>query len=300
MKDIPYEIQEQLYQCFRNCFFYKDDVEKFMVTCGVSTALAKKYKSEYKIINAKNVILELNDLPVNKKNQILMSMVTNFYYMETFSPRIENKRLAQKTINDLRNMVKKYGIIHKENSYNEYHIIQQDKKINKKIEKQEKILELRQRFYSQFSNSNPQSRGYELEKIIEELFDVNEISYKGAFRNEANTQQIDGYFELDGFSYLIEAKWVKNKINSESIASFKHKVESKLESTRGVFISINGFREEVLREYSFSSFNIIFINGEELTHVFEGRVELVELIKYKIQQASSVGNPNADISNILF
>ena len=296
-QSIPYEIENHLSQCYRHCFFYKDDVEKFMVSCGVPNELALKYKAEYKVVNAKNVILELNNF--SNKNIILRNMITNFYYMEKLPRDLVDERLANETLKELKRLVSKFNLIKQPNTSNEYHVYQQDKKIEKIVTNKKRLTNLKTDYYEQFSNTNPQNRGFELEKIIEELFTINEIKYKKSYRNETNTQQIDGYFELDGFSYLIEAKWTKEKINSNSISSFKHKVDSKLDATRGVFISINGYREEVLREYCSNSFNIIFIDGQELMHIFEERTTLKELIKYKIESASSLGNPNADISVIL-
>lgn len=296
-QSIPYEIENQLIQCYRHCFYYKDDVEKFMVNCGVSNELALKYKDEYKVVNAKNVILELNNYA--NKNKIIKNMITNFYYMEKLPDNLTDEKKANEMLKELKRLVNKFNMIKQPSKTNEYHIYQQDKKMETTLIYKENLSKLKNKYYYQFSNSNPQNRGFELEKIIEELFKINGMKYKKSYRNETNTQQIDGYFELDGFSYLIEAKWTKDKINSDNISNFKHKVDSKLDATRGLFISINGYREEVLREYSSNSFNIIFIDGQELMHIFEERITLEKLIKFKIESASSLGNPNADIVNLL-
>ena len=155
--------------------------------------------------------------------------------------------------------------------------------------------ELKKEYYAQFSNDNVQKRGFELEKIISKLFNINEIPFEDSYRNEENTQQMDGYFRFEGFDYLVEAKWEKNLINSAKISTLKHKVDTKLHSTRGLFIAINGFREEVIRDYSNYDAKILFMNGEELMHILENRISLREALLIKIARAAKTGNPNASL-----
>ncbi|MGV4330609.1 DEAD/DEAH box helicase [Streptococcus thermophilus] len=62
------------------------------------------------------------------------------------------------------------------------------------------------------------------------------IDYHDSYRNSTNTQQLDGYFRFEGFDYLVEMKWEKNPVNSPKIASLKQKVDTKLTSTRGLFL----------------------------------------------------------------
>ena len=54
------------------------------------------------------------------------------------------------------------------------------------------------------------------------------------------------YFQ--SFDYLVEAKWRKDQPTEGEIGSFKHKVEGKFKGTRGLFMSVAGFRREVSGE----------------------------------------------------
>ncbi len=45
---LPYEIRNQMIQCFGTCFYYKDSMEAFLVFAGVPKSLVQKYKNLYK------------------------------------------------------------------------------------------------------------------------------------------------------------------------------------------------------------------------------------------------------------
>lgn len=88
---------------------------------------------------------------------------------------------------------------------------------------------------------------------------------------------------------MVEAKWRKDQPNESEIGGFQRKVNTKLESTRGLFISINGFRDEVIKNFSGQGANIIFMTGEDLIHILEGRVDFLEALRSKIDKASQYG-----------
>lgn len=95
-------------------------------------------------------------------------------------------------------------------------------------------------------------------------------------------------FSFEGFDYLVEAKWRKDQPNEGEIGSFQRKVNTKLKSTRGIFISVNGYREEVIEAFN-NNTNILLIDGVDLTHLLEGRIELKELLAMKIKYAAQYG-----------
>lgn len=123
--------------------------------------------------------------------------------------------------------------------------------------------------------------------------------FQEPYRTEKNTQQIDGFFKFEGFDYLIESKWEAKPINSAEIASLKQKIDTKFNGTRGCFIAINGFRSEVISDYSGRGAKIIFMDGEELTHILENRIELCTALTIKITEAAKTGNPYASLLDAL-
>jgi hypothetical protein len=114
-----------------------------------------------------------------------------------------------------------------------------------------------------------------------------EIEYRKSFRTE--TQQIDGHFNFQGFDYLVEAKWRRDQPTEQELGAFKHKVDGKLESTRGLFVSIPGFRAEVVAQFNGRGPNLILMDGCDLIHILEGRIDLRDAIRKKVERAAQEG-----------
>ncbi|AJD72168.1 TPA: restriction endonuclease [Streptococcus pneumoniae] len=296
MTKISFEIQQQIIQCFGLCFHYKDTVVSFMQTSGVLNDLILKWKSEPKFVWAKNVINELNK--TENGRSIIRRIATEFYKMKNISDEVQDR---DRGLDALRKLKRLIGDTQQnkvnETLNNSYHRSRQEMKIQLKQQLLQKIEELKTEYYSLFSSDNPQERGYRLEKIVANLFRINDIDYHDSYRNRTNTQQLDGYFRFEGFDYLVEMKWEKNPVNSSKIASLKQKVDTKLTSTRGLFLSINGFRDEVIQDFSNKDAKILFMDGQELAYILENRISLYEALKVKIIGASKTGNPNVSIIN---
>ena len=70
-----------------------------------------------------------------------------------------------------------------------------------------------------------QKRGYDLEKFLNELFQLYELDPKASFK--IHSERIDGAFMFDATDYLLEAKW-KRQVDRNDLATFCYKVETKL------------------------------------------------------------------------
>jgi restriction endonuclease Mrr len=135
---------------------------------------------------------------------------------------------------------------------------------------------------------DPQTRDYGLEDLLAELFEAHEISYRRPYRT--GNEQIDGHFGYKGFDYLVEARWRANPPSEADLAAFKTKVDNKLTSTRGLFVSIAGFRQEVVLEMTRAvSSNIVLVDGYDLTLILEGHISLVDALELKIEKAVQEG-----------
>jgi hypothetical protein len=66
-----------------------------------------------------------------------------------------------------------------------------------------------------------------------------------------------------------------------------------------MFISINGFRDEVVAQFQGRGANIIFMDGEDLTHIFEGWIELPDALRTKIEKAAQEVNAFFTIREML-
>lgn len=291
MKSIPFEIYEQMIQCFGKCFHYKDPVASFMRSSGVSSQIVDRYRDLPKFVWARRV---LEDLSQSEDGLIVQrKLLTNLCVLKDLPDKeVIDRSSGLEALKKLKKLAIENDFIVKElktKSNIQKNIADQKQALV--IERAKQLEELRAIFNLNVTESNRQKAGYILEDLIKNLFEINDIEYRKSFRNSENTQQLDGYFKLDGFDYLVEAKWRKDTPNLTEIAGFKFKIDSKIESTRGLFVSINGFRKEVIREFSGNGAKIVFLDGQDLMLILEGRIKLIDGLRNKIEKAVQLGEP---------
>ena len=141
-----------------------------------------------------------------------------------------------------------------------------------------------------------QARGYELESLLADLFRAHDMDYTGSTRQPH--EQVDGSFHFRGFTYLVEARWRSQPPTIGDLADFKVKVDGKLESTRGLFISMISFNDEVLQHFANVSGkrNVVYVTGQDLALIFEERIGLVDALIKKIDAAEKQGHYLIDLS----
>ena len=99
-----------------------------------------------------------------------------------------------------------------------------------------------------------------------------------------------GHLKWMGSHFLLEAKWEQSPIGARELRYFKGQIESKLHNTLGLFISINGFTEDGVMAVQRARPNLILMDGEELSAVLEGLVDLQELLHRKLRYAAQTGS----------
>jgi hypothetical protein len=286
MEYLSYDLKDQIIQCFGKCFHYKDNVESFLRSAGVSRELAVKYKDEAKFVWARKT---LNDLENFEDGKIIQRRILGeLCKLRNVPDEVPDRNAGLDALRKLKIMVAEKQIQFEEQKTETKSRTEQLKDRTQIIqERNNKLSELREFFFKALTDENRQKAGYDLEHILKELFALSEIDYKKPYKTD--TQQIDGHFKFEGFNYLVEAKWRKDMPNENEIGGFQRKVITKLESTRGLFVSVNGYREEVINQFNGQGANIILMTGEDLTHILEGRIELKDALHIKIDKASQYG-----------
>lgn len=138
------------------------------------------------------------------------------------------------------------------------------------------------------SNLEPQPRGYAFEKFLKELFDVCGLSGRASFRLVG--EQIDGSFEMNGETYLLEAKWTNQQVDASDLRSFNAKVEDKASWSRGLFISNSGFTEDGLLAFGTGK-SLICMDGLDLSEILLGRLSFQSVLSKKVRRAAETGRP---------
>jgi hypothetical protein len=134
----------------------------------------------------------------------------------------------------------------------------------------------------------PQERGFAFEKFLNALFAAYNLDPRGSFR--ITGEQIDGSFQIGTDVYLVEAKWHDKQIDQGELLIFHGKVEGKSKWSRGLFVSYSGFTPDGLTAFSKGRpTNIIGMDSQDLFHILNGEMSLVDAINRKARRAAETG-----------
>lgn len=147
-------------------------------------------------------------------------------------------------------------------------------------QRSQKLEALRIVFLGLHSQSDRQAAGLQLEKVLNSLFELQQLSPRGPFR--VIGEQIDGSFELDHESYLFEAKWHREPRPAADLYVFREKIEGKSKFTRGVFLSINGVSSEAEEAITRGKQpNFFIMNGHDLMMLLGNNIDLRTFLRQR-------------------
>ncbi|UCH98245.1 MAG: leucine-rich repeat domain-containing protein [Candidatus Aminicenantes bacterium] len=139
------------------------------------------------------------------------------------------------------------------------------------------------------SKLEPQKRGFEFEKFLNRLFELYDLNPRNSFKNTG--EQIDGSFQMDNDTFLVEAKWQKNKIGQDDLLVFDGKISRKAKWTRGLFISISGFSDDGQIAFSKGqSTSIIGMDSSDLEYILDRKLTLPEAISLKLRHTAETND----------
>ncbi len=152
----------------------------------------------------------------------------------------------------------------------------------------ETLSTLKGEFYA-LSTLEPQPRGYAFEAFLNKLFRVYGLEPRAPFR--VTGEQIDGSLQLDGETYLAEARWRNAPSDAAELYGLHGKVSGKAQWSRGLFIAYSGFTTQGLEAFATGKpTNLICMNGLDLLHVLEGSLDLAQVIRLKARRAAETND----------
>jgi hypothetical protein len=160
-------------------------------------------------------------------------------------------------------------------------------KVKQTISFSEKLEELKTHFFEIATNTDAQKRGFQFEKLLNEIFHLFDLTPKAPYKIVG--EQIDGSFTFDSQDYILEAKWQKTPVNAADLYVFGGKISGKLKNTLGLFISLDGFSNDCTETGNAITKSMILMNGQDLMFVLDGRISLNEMILIKRRHASDTG-----------
>ena len=293
-----------LKEALTNIYWYKSDLRSFIMhTISDSSILSRLNWGDYKRNIVENLIEFLAKNQDTYQNDLLKLMhevikIDDFTHLEQLEDgRVKSKK-AKDSVNALKKLSKKhFELVEEQNKY-EQKLKEEYEKILKNKGVREKLQEIKKEYYTLLSNDDYHHRGYQLEKIIKDLFQLFDLDPKASFKIKG--EQIDGAFTFENTDYIFEAKWQKDLVGTKELDAFSGKLIRKLENTLGLYLSINGFSEDAVKTHSIGRRLMILMDGSDLMAVFEERIDLVQLLLRKRRYASQTGNIYLRIHEIIF
>jgi hypothetical protein len=137
---------------------------------------------------------------------------------------------------------------------------------------------LQQTFLALSAEENRNAAGRSLEGLLNELFGLFGLAPRAPFRLVG--EEIDGSFELDHETYLLEAKWERKPISQAPLLVFRGKVDGKSAITRGVFLSINGYTHDARQAIVVGKQpNFLLTDGNDVMRILQGAMALDEFLR---------------------
>jgi hypothetical protein len=286
---VSYAFQEAIVQACGTVFWYKRPLRQLLMRVGVPGPLVEKYGDASKFIMVREILAELDkrgEAGVRVQHQLARELAA----MRTVADP-DNREAGLAALADLRAVAKQEGILEDDDP-------ETTRRNERKLaaEEAQQVATARARGLAELNatymalatrDNEAQERGYDLESLLAALFKLHDIHFTPPFR-KGTVEQTDGFFKFDGFEYLIEARWRKKPPDIGELRAFSGKVKGKIESTRGLFVSVAGFRAEVLQEAA-GLLNLVLIDGQDLALILEGRISLREALRIKLDRAAQQG-----------
>ena len=140
----------------------------------------------------------------------------------------------------------------------------------------------------------PHQRGYAFERFLKRWSDVWGLDGNASFRTTG--EQIDGSFQHDGSTYLVEAKWHSRPTDAAMLHSFQGKLLERPDWTRGLYVSYGGFYGESFD--AFTARRLIMMDGADIYHALNRQLDLGEVVRKKARYHSERRQPFARVTDL--
>ncbi len=282
------------------CFWFWNSFYSFLESSGVPRSLYKRYPKDafnkYDVM--RNILVVLED---NGQIDTINSLISNFYRLRNAVDRDNlDKEKAKRLLQEFRESVGNDPIEiaireqQREKARSDY-LQSLEKTKNKTMGLSglnEKFLAL-----TTATDLTPQQRGFKLENLFFELLHLSEFEYAKPYRTP-DREQIDGHFKYEKFDYLVELKWVAGPTKQKDLSVFDDKIRGKAQSTRGLFLAMEGFDDNAVKKFSGDAPRIVLMSGEDLAIILNGTIPFFDVMKAKVDAIVRFGNINFPARNI--
>lgn len=288
-KFLPMEVKNALIEVCGRAFWYKQPLFDMFARAAIPEEMYLKYEHEPKFKIARQLLADL-EAAGGDGYLLQRRLLTELCKLRDLPDReVPDRDAGLDALRRLKTIAVKHDLeVEQEKTLQERSRQDAAEVTQRARERERRLRELHNAFLALSASQDPQQRGYGLEDLLKELFALHEIRYRKSYL--ADGEQIDGFFAFGGFDYLVEARWRREPPTLPDLLAFKGKVDRKIESTRGIVLSIPGFREEIVQRLREAGpANLILVDGYDLNLILEGRVSLIDALQAKAERAAQEG-----------
>jgi Restriction endonuclease len=285
---------DALVEALTSIYWFRGDLERFIR----GTVRHPEIVSRLTFDDAKRVVAtELVDMLAADQDRYLPTLLELMAEVSSFSDfshlgRLEDGRAKAEHAKEAVGVLKKQYEVHAGLAAEKEQIEKRRQEARVQAVRREALREkletLRHGYIELVGLADAQARGYRLQPLLGELFSLFDLDPKASFALEG--EQIDGAFSFENADYLLEAKWQKDPVEPADLRDFDGKIKSKLKTTLGLFIAINGFTEAAVKTHSRVGAAMVLMDGEDLYAILDGRVTLPAVLHRKRRHASQTGD----------
>lgn len=297
MSAVPHSVFEAVVRVAGEALYWKRSLRRILRTSGVAEAAVRRYEhlSKYQIL--RGVWGELDSVGARglKVQKNIVAALANLDAPEAQA----DQRAGKEALDDLRRLSQAHGLlIDPDEQALKARREDAARRVDERDERERRLTALSATFASLHQETNTQARGYAFERLLAELFRVYELEFVGSYKTDVD--QIDGAVQFEAFTYLVEARWRSQPAVESDLSQLTGKVRRRIESTRGIFVSMAGFRPEVAQMYRLShEQRLVLVDGQDLALILERRVELPDALRAKVASASVDGEPYLRLATVI-
>jgi hypothetical protein len=295
MSSLPPFYVELVQDAILKIYWFKPSFREFLRRCGVpESTLATFAGDETKRTFLARILpqLERTDAGISIINKMTDSLLEQTTFLDL--QKVENSKDRIKEAKQSQVALRSYVQSQSERA-EEKRSREQSQKVARAVQDAAKkrnhsIQSLNDRLTEMLPRLGTAGGGYEFETWVHDLVDFFELPNHRPYR-APNDRQIDGSITVDGTTYLLELKFIKEQADVGVIDAFRGKLAGKADNTMGIVVAMSGFDEGCRKAASGDRTPFLLFDSQHIYMLLTGATDMKYLITRTRRHSSGTGEP---------
>lgn len=298
---LPPHFVQLVWEATHKSFWRRQGLHDFLRRCGLKEAFLATWtvdESKRDFLNRLFPKLEATEAGRRTITGMADALIEQrvFPDLEGWEESTKMKEDAQKAVGALR----VYLVKAREDSRDEKERAMTRKRANEvreqQLRQQADLSKLSDRLNGLVGKLGTQEGGELFEVWFYDLVEYFELSHRRPYKIDG--RQIDGSVTVGDTTYLTELKFTETLMGAPDMDTFRRKVETKADNTMGLAVSMSGFTGPAIDSGGGHRSPLLLFAHQHLYAVLGGALKLPELINRVRRQASQMGRPYFDLSEL--